>query len=165
MEDALYTSHLVLRRPQLSDADAIVRALNDAEVSKWLTQVPYPYGHADAVAFINGQTNAPTLLICQNDTPIGCIGTRGEFGYWLGHAYWGQGIMSEASQAVLDWHFETAATPLQSGHAIGNDRSRRVLLKMGFEDTGIVDRRHQMTGALRRQQVITLTHTQWTNRA
>lgn len=161
MENALVTPRLVLRRPLASDAAAIVCAVNDVEVTRWLTQLPYPYTHSDAASFIGSQAGLATFLICQNDTPIGCISTEGEFGYWLARTHWGQGIMTEASRAILPWHFETAGTTLISGHAVGNARSRSVLLKMGFKDTEIAPRTHQITGAIRQQQFMALTHDQW----
>lgn len=161
MPQLITTERLILRPPSLEDASAIQRAVNDAEVTRWLSQVPFPYSLEDAKDFIARQTSGQTFLICLNDDPIGCIGTVGEFGYWLARAYWGQGIATEASNAVLDWHFSQSEQTLKSGHAIGNERSRRVLLKMGFVDTEVVDRTHKITGAVRKQQVMELTAEAW----
>lgn len=161
MPQTLKTERLELRAPVMSDAAGIVRVINDAEVSRWLSQVPYPYTQQDAEDFIRRQTSGKTFVMCRQRNVIGCIGTSGEFGYWLGRAFWGQGMMTEASEAVLDWHFSTDSAALKSGHAIGNERSRRVLLKMGFVDTEEVDRTHLITGVVRRQQIMTLTADMW----
>lgn len=165
MPQTLTTERLTLRAPRMSDAADIVCAVDDREVTKWLTQLPYPYTHADAVDFISCQTSGKTFMMAIDEVVIGCIGTQGEFGYWLGRSHWGQGLMTEASNAVLNWHFTRDAENLQSGHAIGNERSRRVLLKMGFEDTAVVDRTHTITGEVRKQQVMVLTHDAWDRRA
>ena len=45
---ALETARLVLRPLTKADIPALVVELNDFEVSKWLTVVPYPYRAADA---------------------------------------------------------------------------------------------------------------------
>ena len=161
MPQTIKTERLVLRQPMATDAAAVALIVNDEEVTRWLSQVPYPYTLADAQDFIARQTSSQTFLICLDDSVVGCIGTVGEFGYWLGRAHWGQGIMTEASQAVLAWHFDTEGTTLRSGHAVGNTRSRNVLLKMGFEDVAVVPRTHKITGAVRDQQVMELTPQAW----
>ena len=45
---ALTTKRLQLRPPVASDATAITAILNDFEISKWLSVVPFPYTRADA---------------------------------------------------------------------------------------------------------------------
>lgn len=56
-----------------------------------------------------------------------------ELGYVLNRAYWGHGYMPEAGQALLAQFvgsgvFET----VWASHLADNDRSKRVLLKLGF---------------------------------
>ncbi len=161
MPQTILTERLLLRPPVAADAAAIQHAVNDEEVTRWLSQVPYPYSVADAEDFIARQTSGKTFLMCRDQEVVGCIGTQGEFGYWLGRAHWGQGLMTEAARAVLEWHFAGGGDRLLSGHALGNERSRAVLLKMGFVDTEIVDRTHKITGVVRRQQVMQLSAEQW----
>ncbi|MEO0865946.1 MAG: GNAT family N-acetyltransferase [Pseudomonadota bacterium] len=161
MTDQIETVRLTLRPPVMADAAALAQHANDHEVTRWLTQLPYPYTEDDAKAFIARQTGTDTFAICLDGSPVGCVGTSGEFGYWLGRAHWGQGIATEAAHAVLDRHFAAHGRNLTSGHAIGNARSRRVLLKLGFRDCGVTDRTHAITGAARQQQIMALTASQW----
>ena len=49
---AIATSRLHLSRHEPWDVDALVRGLNNLNVSKWLARVPFPYGRADALAFL-----------------------------------------------------------------------------------------------------------------
>ena len=161
MAPEMATKRLLLRPPVPADAEAIQHAVNDREVTRWLSQVPYPYSLQDAEEFIARQTSGQTFVICRDGTVIGCIGTMGEFGYWLGRDHWGQGFATEAAMVVLDWHFRSGGATLVSGHAVGNERSRRVLLKTGFRDTEVVDRTHKITGAKRKQQMMELTRQAW----
>ena len=63
-----------------------------------------------------------------------------EIGYVLSKAYWGQGLMPEAVQAVIDWLFsEEKLDFIICGHFIRNDRSRRVIEKCGFRYIKTVD--------------------------
>ena len=51
----------------------------------------------------------------------------------LSKAYWGQGLMTEAAQAVIRWLFEEVGLEAVTvGHFTENDRSRRVIEKCGF---------------------------------
>jgi ribosomal-protein-alanine N-acetyltransferase len=79
--------------------------------------------------------------ITQREQPglIGSIGlykwvdAQAEVGYDLDPAWWGQGVMSEALAAVLDFAF--GATELQRVEAfvlVTNERSARVLERAGF---------------------------------
>jgi [ribosomal protein S5]-alanine N-acetyltransferase len=60
-----------------------------------------------------------------------------ELGYHLLPKHWGRGLATEAARAVIDYAFGAlAADALFAGHHPSNDRSRRVLLKVGFEYAG-----------------------------
>ena len=57
-----------------------------------------------------------------------------EIGYVLSKAYWGQGLMPEAVQVVIDWLFnKTQLDFIIVGHFDRNAQSRRVIEKCGFQ--------------------------------
>lgn len=59
---------------------------------------------------------------------------RGEIGYALKPAYWGQGIMSEAFQAVIPFGFEKLDLhSIEANINQSNTRSQGVLEKIGFQ--------------------------------
>ena len=56
-----------------------------------------------------------------------------EIGYVLSKPYWGQGLMPEVVQAVINWLFRVEGLDfIICGHFERNDRSRRVVEKCGF---------------------------------
>ena len=56
-----------------------------------------------------------------------------ELGYWIGVPYWGQGLIPEASRALLRRGFEELGLEeIWCGHFDGNEKSRRVQEKCGF---------------------------------
>ena len=74
----------------------------------------------------------------------GCCGLRPykldekifELGFHLRHAFWGQGLGTEAAQAAISFGFETlGASALFAGHHPENKISHRVLAKFGFRYT------------------------------
>ncbi len=57
-----------------------------------------------------------------------------EIGYVLAKDYWGKGLMTEAAQAVVCYCFdELNLDAVSARYFVGNDRSRRVIEKCGFE--------------------------------
>ncbi|WP_460273544.1 GNAT family N-acetyltransferase [Celeribacter sp. ULVN23_4] len=133
----LTTRRLILRRLRPEDATDVVRNLNDFEVSKWLTRVPYPYSVHDANWFTRRvAAKAFVFGVEYQGRNVGTIGCEGELGYWLGRAYWGQGLMPEAAEAVLSAYFAAGHDGIGAGYFTENARSSKVLRAMGFVETG-----------------------------
>ncbi|MEM8811707.1 MAG: GNAT family N-acetyltransferase [Pseudomonadota bacterium] len=142
----LATDRLVLRAPVLKDADRLTELVGDYEVVKWLTTVPWPYRRDHALEWLKFATgpNCPDLsfVMVADDGPIGSIGLRTvmdapSLGYWLGQPYWGQGYMSEAVAAVLDFVFdELGASEVHSSIFDHNAASLRLQERFGFKVVG-----------------------------
>lgn len=138
----LSTRNLTLRPPQPADAEALVRGLGNFNVSRWTGRVPYPYGAADAEAFLAHCRKLPAaaliLAIIRADELIGVIGIEhGEIGYWLAEPHWGKGLGREAARAMTDHAFEGLQhEELVASYHHGNAASRRILLGLGFVETG-----------------------------
>jgi [ribosomal protein S5]-alanine N-acetyltransferase len=82
------------------------------------------------------------IFLLDGGLHAGCAGLRMrdrenriyELGYHLRPRFWGKGLATEASRAAIDYGFHTmGAAALFAGHHPANHRSRRVLLKLGFE--------------------------------
>src|SRR5699024_3883769 len=59
-----------------------------------------------------------------------------ELGYALSRAFWGRGLMTEAASAIVDYAFAHGVKTLLVAHFDFNDRSRRVIEKLGFGKVG-----------------------------
>ncbi|WP_191090102.1 GNAT family N-acetyltransferase [Histidinibacterium aquaticum] len=135
----LQTDRLVLRPLEPGYAGPITDALQDWETVRWLSAVPWPYALEDARWFIEecAAGRIDSLAVTHEGQLIGVMGGGDEFGYWFARSAWGQGFATEAARAYLDSHFaDPAAGPVLSGHYLDNARSRRVLDKLGFRETG-----------------------------
>ncbi|TKD50177.1 GNAT family N-acetyltransferase [Sphingomonas baiyangensis] len=145
------TRRLTLRPGWIEDAPALAAAIGDARVVRNLARAPWPYGVADAEAFLAHEMprDEPSLLIVARDdgaAPIvGGIGVARddcgalELGYWLTPAYWGRGYATEAAIAlVASLRASFGTTALVSGHFVDNPASGRVLQRAGFTATGEV---------------------------
>jgi RimJ/RimL family protein N-acetyltransferase len=143
----LSTSRLTLRPQGRGDIQAIITGLNDWEVCRNLTVVPFPYTLADAEAWIGLQVPpVPGHAVFAIELPgsgmIGAVTLVNELGYWLDRHHHGNGYVTEAAEALLDWHFSARPDDVvPSGIHAGNTASWRVQCKLGFVETGYRDMR------------------------
>lgn len=142
MIPTLRTERLTLRPPVIADAPAIAAGLSDFEVVRYLTPIPFPYGEADAVRWLQDlQASGSKRPVFAVEHPeagvIGAISLVDELGYWLAKAFWGRGYATEGARAVLAWHFDDpAAGEVASSAHYDNARSLAVLRRLGFVPVG-----------------------------
>ena len=148
MTPELETARLVLRPLALADAEQTQGLFGQWEIVKYLTdQVPWPYpadgaytyyrDHALPAVDRGEQWHWTLRLKSAPERIIGSISLmRGESnnrGFWLGLPWQGQGLMSEASEVVTDYWFDTLAFPvLRVPKAAVNIASRRISEKNGM---------------------------------
>lgn len=163
MTRTLKTYRLVLRPLGDADAEPIARQINDLEVSRWLTSVPYPYALSDAEGFLQSiqDSDGVYLGIRLQDKLIGVVSVAEHLGYWLARPFWGLGYMTEAARAVVRQHFARGASEMRSGYLIGNAGSAGVLGKLGFETTEIIESYVTSLGTMRPNQQMRLTKDRW----
>ncbi len=141
----LTTARLILRGVTLADAPAIQRNFDDYEIIRYLAAVvPWPYPPDGAHNFLNvvlasqGDTRWVWALFLKDapEEAAGIVDLRhgeGENrGFWLARRLWGQGLMTEACDAVTDYAFTALGfEKLTLCNAAGNTRSRRIKEKAG----------------------------------
>lgn len=148
---ALRTSRLELSVPTASDAEAIYQACQDPAIPHFTT-VPSPYTRELADEFVVrvgaqwDDLSHATWAIRHGGSLCGMIGLydlsdteSAELGFWVSPAARGQGIVREASEAVIDWGFGTDALHLvrmQWRAAVGNTASARAAQALGFRFEG-----------------------------
>ncbi|MEP9402863.1 GNAT family N-acetyltransferase [Sphingomonas sp. VNH70] len=142
------TERLTLRPGWIEDAPALAAAIGHEAVVRNLSRVPWPYGLADAEAFIARcfGDGGPCFLIFAHDHGrcdlIGGIGIGPledqphMLGYWLTPAAWGRGYAVEAGRAVLDIAATLGIGRVTAGHYVDNPASGTVLRRLGFAATG-----------------------------
>lgn len=150
----IQTPRFRLRPPAMADVAVVVVSLIDNPKLAWnLARVPSPYSEADAISFFDKCADSikhgleyTFLIESWQDGVVGCVGLHPviddvwEIGYWCGEPYWGRGITTEASHALLKWaRAELGAEGFVSGHFTDNPASGAVLRKLGFEPVGVVD--------------------------
>jgi [ribosomal protein S5]-alanine N-acetyltransferase len=137
------TSRLQLRRFTLADAADVYQYAKDPEVGPNAGWKPHPSeAHSKSIIQEHFLKQAHGFAIVEKATNkvIGSIGLTKqpfrktyELGYSLSKAHWGQGLMTEAAQAILTYGFTTLkANRIFAKTHKGNHRSDRVLQKLGM---------------------------------
>lgn len=144
---AVAAGRVVLRAHRPDDLELMTRACQDPETARWtLVPVPYDEGHArDYLARTTGgavDTESARWAICTADDAtfqgnIGLMRTADgayKVGYFVAPWARGRGVATLALWAACDWAFRSGACEVVHWDAMcGNERSRRVAQKVGFD--------------------------------
>jgi len=146
------TERLILRGPKPQDLQPVCDIHSDPDVMRFYGVLPYEstdkaQKHLDWLSSLHRENKGlrPIITLKDEDTYIGDVGfydyeekhNRAEVGYILGKNYWGNGIMSEALEAVLIYGFNTMGlNRVQALIDPRNTGSKRVVEKQGFKYEG-----------------------------
>jgi len=139
------------------DADALGRRINDPLVAAFLDQVPSPYTHTDALAWValaderwrDGTMGAFAIEVDGLEGPVGGVGIHffggldagsAEVGYWVAEEARGLGVATAATRLAAEWAFESHRdlVRLQLRADVENAASNRVAEKAGFSREGVL---------------------------
>lgn len=154
MKIELVGARCIVRRFTAADAASIAAVANDRRIWLQLRDLfPHPYHLADAENYIGrvASIDPPlSLAVVVDARAIGGVGLQpmtdvnrrsAEIGYWLGAAYWGRGIATEAITLVTDWAFSAhGLLRIFAQPFAANLASRRVLEKAGYQLEGTMRR-------------------------
>lgn len=143
--------NIVLRPWRNTDTHSLVKYANNYNIWKNVRDsFPHPYTYKDAEIWVrvaSKERPSANLAISKEGEAIGGIGLKFqedihrnsvEIGYWLGEAFWGKGIITEALTQMITYTFENFKVHrLYAGIFEYNKASGRVLEKAGFQFEGI----------------------------
>lgn len=147
---------LCLRPLGPADVEPVYQACQDPAIGKGIAVIPVPYTRSDAETFVHEivptgweQDTAWTWAVAEPDSPdlLGVIGlTRvgvgcDEVGYWLAPAARGRGLATAALAGACGVGFDRRGLQSILWRALaGNDASRRVAERVGFQISGPIRR-------------------------
>ncbi len=158
-DDAIFaplrTERFTLRALRPGDAEALHRLVNDWEVVRMLARLPFPYPRPLAGEFIastrqqlvdgRGYHLAITGQDGAQEVFLGVAGLRldgrqkrvASLGYWVGRAFWGHGVASEAAGRLARWAMANLDLDrLVASADTQNPASMAVLRRIGFREQG-----------------------------
>ena len=147
----LETERLILRPFRESDADDVFAYASDPDVGPMAGWRPHE-SPQKSLEIVRGFISSGEVWAVESKETHKVIGTVGlhpeqregysfdyQLGYVLAKSCWGQGLMTEAAGRIVSYAFETGAKTLFVAHFDGNERSKRVIEKLGFRYAGHID--------------------------
>jgi len=147
----LLTAELRLRPPVDADLPELARLLDDWEVVRLTANLPHPFGLDDARAFLamieaKRAAGAAAVVAMERTADgrlAGCVGFglerdgTPELGYWVGRAWWGEGLATQAVRRLVRHLFaDLGYTRVWASAHPDNRASHRVLEKAGLVRAG-----------------------------
>lgn len=148
------------------DKENLILYLNDQEIFRNTSLIPYPYTERDADTWLglveDSLSKTGTILnwavrhreggLVGGISRLAKSGPDGHFdeiGYWLAAPYRGQGLMTEVVSVYSDWLFSnTSLERIEAWVFSFNAASIKVLSKAGFEHEGLARKRINKDGVL-----------------
>lgn len=172
----LTTERLRLRQIEPRDTEALYAAYSDEETMRYYGEPYQSREELEMALSLRREDYAARrairwgIALTGDDTLIGSCGFhhfdeghfRAETGYILNRAYWGQGIMTEALTAIISYGFdEMELHRIEAIIDIANERSKGVLLKLGFQYEGNLRQRFLFRGDFVDEHYFGLLHDEW----
>lgn len=174
------TERLVLRTYREDDGPTMyANWASDPEVTQFLTWPPHPSVEESCriCRLFSTQIEAPIwqfaielkatgqlvggLMASVISKDVG----RCEVGYCIGRAFWGQGLMTEALEAVVQYLFDQGAmNRIEAWHDVKNPSSGRVLEKCGLTKEGVLRRSRTANQGIYDAAVWALLKEEWQTR-
>ncbi|MDH5859141.1 GNAT family N-acetyltransferase [Lampropedia aestuarii] len=160
----IHTARLILRPLTPQDAPALLAIFSDPQVMRYWNTGPWSDLNT-AQDFINSSAQAMdkqeslTLGIVRKDSAelIGkCMlfsyaatSKRAEIGFAIGAAHWGLGFVPEASQALLNYGFDSLRLRrIEAEIDPDNVASGKTLERLGFAKEGYLRQRWEVNGVV-----------------
>jgi [ribosomal protein S5]-alanine N-acetyltransferase len=151
--ESLLTERLLLRKPRPEDAPLIFASYaQDPEVTRYLAFRPHrdvKDAHEAVERFLEawstGKSYCWLIFLREDNTLIGAIAARPDqginLGYLLARPFWGEGFMTEALTAIVEWAFTNPSVfRIWAVCDLDNTASARLLERNRFHNEGVLRR-------------------------
>jgi ribosomal-protein-alanine N-acetyltransferase len=173
----LTTTRLQLRQIQPTDVQALFATFSDEETMRfyghephqslnasqsWIERVQEGYERRESIHWgitLHGEDHViGSCSFHRFDAGFHCA----ETGYELSRAFWRQGIMYEAMEAILTYGFtELGLHRVEAIIDIANEASKNLLLKLGFNYEGNLRQRYFFRGRFEDEHYFGLLKNEW----
>ncbi|WP_420631251.1 GNAT family N-acetyltransferase [Candidatus Leptofilum sp.] len=175
----LETERLILREYRLDKADqaALFRIFSDGRVTRYYNHKTFTNPEEARRLLVKrydrfwqGRGVRWAIVPKGQDELIGSCGFNelnhrtkvGELGYELARPYWQHGIMTEAISAIIAFGLENLSLERIEAWVMPQNRaSANLLLKLGFQSEGILERKGYWNGRFHDLELFSLLAEQW----
>jgi RimJ/RimL family protein N-acetyltransferase len=172
----LTSGAVTLRELRTSDASALLELLTTEEVARFISPPPTTVEGFERFIAWAQRERAAGRYICfavvpeGMDSAIGLFQLRqldptfatAEWGFAIGHVFWGTGVFMEAARLTIDFAFETVGTHrLEARAAVANGRGNGALAKIGAVKEAILRRSFLRNGKYFDQALWSIVREDW----
>lgn len=174
----LETPRLILRPWQEADAASLYKYASDpaiGPVAGWPPHTSVEHS-LEVIRTVFAAPETYAVVLKATGEPVGSAGImraegmhsaamqpdEAEIGYWIGVPYWGQGLIPEAVQCLLQRCFvDLGVSAVWCGYYEGNERSRRVMEKCGLTHHHTETGDASPLGDVRTEHFMRITAEEW----
>ncbi|WP_303219129.1 GNAT family N-acetyltransferase [Enterococcus asini] len=171
-KQVLETERLLLRPVRLADAEDMYEYAGDDETTRYIFpthQSLQDTKEGIATYFMSAPLGKFAIEERQSGKMIGTIDLRveealrkGELGYALNKAYWGQGFVPEAAMAILSLGFDhLSLISIQAVHDVDNPNSGKVMEKIGMTKIGLIPSERMNKGKVVDMVLYSISRKDW----
>lgn len=173
----LRTPSMLLRRLRMEDADDVFAYARDPEMTRFVFWEPHRTlddtreflqrtlrGYDEGLPPVWGLQHVRDGAIIGGCAyhDISIMNLRGEVGYALARKYWGQGLMTEAVRAMIDFGFATLQlNRIEARCDVENTGSWRVMEKAGMKFEGVLRQNIILHGHPRDARMYAILRQDW----
>ncbi len=142
----LKTERLLLRKLKISDKKTLINQIGNYNVSKNLSNVPFPYTIKDANNWYKCLLQKKMEFnynIFKENLLIGGVSLTNKdngtynLGYWLGEKFWNHGYATESANALICFAKKNIRPlKISAQHNKNNFASENIIKKLGFQYIG-----------------------------
>lgn len=170
--------HIRLKGLELADVNALFNLVDNSRetLGQWLPWVPLTTEPSDTENFIRSaieqynQDNGMHCGIWYDGQLAGVIGLhyidrmnqRTSIGYYLAKQFERGGIMTTATQALIDYCFtELGLNRVEIRAAVNNDKSQAIPKRLGFTEEGVLRQDERLNGQFSSSYVFSLLKSEY----
>jgi ribosomal-protein-alanine N-acetyltransferase len=174
---SLTTNRLVLRQITFRDAEDLFATLSDEEAMQFyghephqsvdethalIEQIQVRYTRREGIRWGITRKGEDRVIGSCSFHHFDAGFHRAETGYELQRVWWGQGIMTEAMSAILTYGFDVLGLHrVEAIIDLANERSKGLLLKLGFTYEGNLRQRYFFRGRFEDEHYFGLLRHEW----
>lgn len=176
--NSINTKRLILRPWTIEDSDSLYEYAKDplvGPIAGWPVHTSVDNSR-EIIKSVLSASEVYAVCLKEDNKAIGSIGLmmgqnsnietteyEAEIGYWIGVPFWGKGLIPEAVRGLMRYAFEDLRLKkLWCGYFDGNEKSKRVQEKCGFEyQYTIKEKKNELMGDIRTEHITSISREEW----
>lgn len=178
MSELSYNGEVTLCDPISEQANELFSLIENNRdfLRPWMAWAPYVASAQDSLRFLeeaiskNTSKDSITKVIMADDRIVGTVSLdeikrnngSASLGYWIDQRLQGRGVAYRSASHIIKLGFaELSLNKVVARCAVHNERSERLIVRLGFKEEGILRQNERVGDALYDQKIFSLLKSEW----